>query len=607
MDDTSPTKTSRPGFLKKGILSQFYFLCLLLLVAMSILILLVDNPYFSDMLLMTFFYAAMGLAWNIVGGFCGQLSLGHTVFFGIGGYTASLMLLRLGISPWIGMMAGAGISSIVGFLLGITTLRLRGPYFTLATLALGEIFVLLANYFENFTGGAVGLILPRAFSLSTLSFESKQSYGFVALGMMIMMFVVSHWIRNSKWGYFFSAIKDEEEAARAIGVCTSRYKVASFAISAFFTSIGGAFYCSYLHYADPDILFSIHHSIQFAMVAIIGGAGTVAGPILGAALITPLNSMLHSWLGGQMQGLGPLVYGAIVIFIVLFMPRGIVAWMRGLRRYFQKPIEKEGFQAKPLHQYAFTAGDRGTSDAIPLLDVERVKKSFGGLIALEEVRFNVYKNEIVGIIGPNGAGKTTLFNIISRSMPVDKGIVRFEGHEVTAIRDPSRMCSLGLARTFQIVKPFSSMNLLENVTVAAFNRHSSLNEARDYAASVVEFVGLGPTAHKEISSLTIADLKRLELAKALATKPKLLLLDEVMTGLTPTETDLLVKLLYRINEGNVTILLIEHVMRAIMTLSTRMLVLNYGRMIAEGSPEEIKMNPEVITAYLGKSRRAVHA
>lgn len=597
--------------MKSGILEIYYYFgtiarthFYLTFTVSSILITLainnIESPYLNDIVLMVFFYAAMGLAWNIVGGFCGQISLGHVVFFGIGGYCTALMLLRLGITPWVSMIIGAFISAIIGFLIGIITLRLKGPYFTLTTIALGEIALLLSNYFEGFTGGSVGLILPREFSIYTLSFANKKHYSIIAFFMMIAMICLSRIIRNSKWGYYFHAIKDAEDAAGAIGVPGDKYKIRAFVISAFCTSIGGSFYICYLHYADPDVLFTLHHSIQFALIAVIGGTGTVVGPVIGSIFITPIDSIIKSYLGGQMQGLSSLVYGIVLILVVLFMPRGITFWIKGiLNNYHLKDAEK----AKEIPANISVLKDIFSNDnSEPILKVEKIKKTFGGLVALDDISFEVEKGEILGIIGPNGAGKTTLFNTISRSLNIDHGKIYFKSNEVSQITSPSTMSRLGLSRTFQIPKPFNSMNVVENVTVGAFNQNLTSEAAFLRARAVVDFVGLKDRTFHPINGLTVADLKRLELAKALATSPELILLDEVMTGLTIKESDELIDLIYKIQSSGVTIIAIEHVMRSIMKISQRIIVLNYGKLIAEGKPIEIRNNNEVITAYLGKTR-----
>lgn len=563
---------------------------------------LVGNPFYTDIVVTIFYYAALSLAWNLVGGYAGQFSLGHTAFFGVGGYTSTLLFLNLGLSPWFGMLAGGLMAALVALLVFTPCFRLKGFYFALASIALAEVLRIIAVYWRGLTKGGVGLLLPVNPDWRNLLFAAKEPYLILAFALLVTMIGITCWLERSKLGYYLQAIKADEAAAKAVGVDVVRCKTLIMVVSAFFTALGGSFYAQYMRFIDPEIVFSLHLSIQVALFAIIGGVGTVAGPVIGTLLLVPLDAVMKGWLGPLYAGLGFLVYGAILVLVVLIMPNGIVNSVEEwLRKKSSKSPETPTTDAKAVIPPPAVAippsGD--------ILRVEGINKSFGGLRAIVQMDLSVRPGEIVGLIGPNGAGKTTLFSLISAFLKPDSGSVTFCGQEAASIGAPHRMCALGLARTFQLVRPFMHMSVLDNVTTASLLRTSRVSEAQTRALDVVKFVGLGPMAHKSASSLTLANRKRLELARALATQPSLILLDEVMAGLNPSEINQIIDLVRSISATGVTLVVIEHVMKAVMTLSDRIVVISFGRKIAEGTPAEIVVNPQVIEAYLGTE--AYHA
>jgi branched-chain amino acid transport system permease protein len=297
---------------------------LLAIAGLLLLPIVVDQPYYREIIGLIFLWSAMAGAWNIVGGYAGKFSLGHAAFFGVGAYTSAVLYTRLGVSPWIGILAGMVISVLLALFIGVVTLRLKGKFFALCTIAFGELMQILAVYLRSITGGSEGLSIPFKPGLLTLTFSSKLVWVYIFCGLMLSVYGISRWLERSKLGYELIALREDEDAAEALGVNTLWAKLASISLSAALTSLGGSLFAQYFAWLEPNFCLSLGLSIQFALFAIIGGMGTAIGPILGAALITPLQIFLRAFGGTATSGLSMAVYGLILILVVLFMPKGIV-------------------------------------------------------------------------------------------------------------------------------------------------------------------------------------------------------------------------------------------------------------------------------------------
>ena len=592
----------------------------IILASLLVVPLAINNAFVSHVFITICLFAALSTAWNIVGGFAGQMSLGHAVFYGIGAYTG-VILFNMGVSPWLSMFVGAAISAVVGMVISYPCFRLKGPFYSLASIAFLEVFRVLALHFTSVTGGATGMMIELRLGWAWMVFRERWPSLVIVFGMLLLTLGVAWAIRRSRLGFYLVATRERESAARAAGVRTVRVRLIAVAISSALCAILGTFHAMYLTFIEPAAMFSLAFSIQIAMFALIGGLGTVGGPLLGAALLVPITEWARASLGASALGLHGFVYGLVLILVVLFMPNGI---MGAVKRFSKQPEKLDETEEEAVEDAAAAAADAKiiAAAAAPvapapdragigqdILRVENLNKHFGGLHVTRNVSFTLREGEVLGLIGPNGAGKTTLFNMISGFLGADEGTVSVRGSDgqFHSPTNPADFAALGMGRTFQIVQPFAAMTVEENIMVGAFYRHPDEKDAREAARQTAWRMGLGPLLNSEARGLTIGGLKRLEVARVMAMEPRVLLLDEVMAGINQTDVRRAIDLMLSIRDAGVSIIAIEHVMQAVMSLSDRVIVLASGEVIAQGSPQEVVRDPQVIEAYLGKEFAHAHA
>ncbi len=570
-------------------------------IAYGLLAMFVEHSYYLLILAVVPVWAVMGLAWNLLSGYSGFVSFGHAAFFGLGAYFVALAQIHWGLSPWFGIPCAAAVGAFAGLVVGIPTFRLRGHYFALAMLSYP---LALLYVFEWLGYQELALPMQREHAFAYMQFEDHRIYVWLALALLIGAMVLTGLVERSRFGMSLVAIREDEAAAEAAGIRTLAWKLKAITLSGALAGAAGGFYAVVLLVVTPPAVFGMLVSAQALIVAMFGGVGTLWGPVIGAVVLVPLSEFLHARLGNVIPGIQGVVYGIAIVAVILIAPEGVFWKVKDmvLRRRTQKtPIVE-----RPGAAFATLPPRQKNPDGAIVFEVRNASRAFGGLQAVRDVSIQVMRGEILGIIGPNGAGKTTLFNLLNGFIRPDQGRILLEGKDIVG-RRPYQICAAGVGRTFQVVRPFRRMSVLENVVVGAYVNAATDSMARAVAEEALVQVGLQGEAQQLAGTLTNKQLRLLEIARALAGKPRLLLLDETLAGLGAGEVEEVIAVVRKLAAQGITIVIIEHTMQAMVRLVDRFVVLNEGALLAEGLPEDITRDTAVIDAYLGKRWRVANA
>ncbi|TMH65014.1 MAG: branched-chain amino acid ABC transporter ATP-binding protein/permease [Betaproteobacteria bacterium] len=548
-------------------------------------------------------YSIVTLGLVLLTGVAGQTSFGQAAFVGLGAYTTAYLTTRFGASPWLALAVGMAITLAVALMLGFITLRMKGHYLPLATIAWGmSLYFLFGNL--DFLGGHTGMTGIPALNLFGFELRDERRYFYLIWAIALAALWATDNLLDSRPGRAIRALRGSLAMAEAFGVNGARLKIIVFIYAALLACVSGWLYAHLQRFVNPTP-FYINQGIEYLFMAVVGGAGNVWGAVIGATVITLLKEMLQDLLPsvlGRSGNFEIVVFGILMIALLQFAREGIGPWLaRILPARRPQPVP----EAPPL-----ATRERVEMNG-PLLDVKRARKQFDGLVAVSDLSFEIRPREILGLIGPNGAGKSTTFALISGALSLSSGEVMFRGEPIGNL-EPYEIARRGVGRTFQHVKLIAQMSVLDNVALGAYLRGEAgviraalrldrAEEARTRAAAAHAIACTGLAAHMfdAAGSLPLGKQRIAEIARALAADPVLLLLDEPAAGLRYREKQELAQLLRSLKQQGMTILLVEHDMDFVMGITDRLVVMDFGEKLAEGDPAEIQRNPVVLEAYLG--------
>jgi branched-chain amino acid transport system permease protein len=561
-----------------------------------------DDAYYQNMIILSLVFAVGAGGLNIITGFAGYVSLGQGAFIGLGGYTIGVLATRFGaVSPWLWVPVAGVVAAVVSFVLGFVSLRARGPSFVIITVAFLFLVQVVAVNWVGVTGGTAGLTLP----LPTWDRDIiNWPYYYALVAILAAQLLLTWWIRRTKLGMGLIAIREDETKAATIGINLPVQKIIGFVASSVFVGMAGAVYGYYLTFIDPRGMFGILLSVQIILSLLLGGRGTLWGPVLGAFLIEPLNEFANNEFGGGNARL--YLFGGLLVLVVIGMPKGILPTVEGLlhrRRTANRPAL---VGARVGEGGSLASLTRPSTSDYPALEVSGLVKRFGGLTAVDGCSFVVPEGSITGLIGPNGSGKTTVFNLIDNTIRPDAGTITLAGKRIERLPSWER-AHRGIGRTFQTTRLFGEMTVLENVVSAqrsftwrGLGRVAVSGREATAAEDLLDFVGMRAFRDQKAHALSYGQRKLVELAQVLMLDPKLILLDEPAGGINPVLIERMGELFRTLNSYGKTLLIVEHNMPFVLGLCDPVHVLARGTTMASGTPAQIQADPAVVEAYLGE-------